>query len=193
MVRINRSVIAKAIFSISVVAGVATAGVVGFAQADRSPGRGAVLAATNGYGGIGDQIRAAVEEFQRALRAASDQFQEDVAACVAGLSNNSADLTANFRSSTNAAVSDFSAQTASPTTFSNPARFDSNLTAIATNLDRRLDSGGNQLTAAFDSRQASRDHRNAFRQCMKDARNDFRDAIADARRAFREALRGIFR
>ncbi len=67
MVRINRPIIAKAIFSVSVVAVTATAGAVGFAQAASNSNRGAVLATSNGYGGTGAAVQAAVEENVREL------------------------------------------------------------------------------------------------------------------------------
>lgn len=191
MVRITRSVVTKAIFSISVVAAVATAGVMGFAQASHNSPNRAVLAASDGYGSIGDQIRAAVEEFQRALRAASDKFQEDVAACVEGLGGSSAELSA-FQASSAAATSDFSAQTANPTAFGNVDKFDKHLNDANTTLESKLNTEDNHLIAALDNnKKLTQSHNNEFRQCMRTARNDLRESINDARRTFKETLRDI--
>jgi hypothetical protein len=192
MVKFNRSVLAKAIFSVSVVAITATAGAMGFAQAAHNTSRGAVLAASDGYGGTGAAVQAAVEEFQRALGAASEKFQTDVAKCVADRTGNSADLTNNFRSSSTEAVSDFSASTASPTAFGTVNKFDSQVTKANASLETQLNTDTNRLLSAFDSRQASLDHRSDFRKCMNTARKDFRESLSDARRDFRTALRGIF-
>lgn len=192
MARMNKSVVTKALFSIGVVGAVATAGVVGFAQASNSANdnRAEVLAASTGYGGIGEQIRAAVEAYQRALRAATAQFQEDVQACVDNLNGSSADVSS-FRNSSMQAASDFSASTASPSTYSNLSKFDSNMKAQDANLETRLEADSARLIASYDSTNSSRENRNEFRQCMKDARQDLRNSMNEARQDFKDALREI--
>ncbi len=115
-----------------------------------------------------------------------------MAKCVAEHTGGAGDLTADFRSSSTEAVSDFSAQTASPTALGNVTKFDNEVAKANAGLENQLTSDTNRLLAAFDSRQASHDQRNAFRKCMKEARNDFRDSLQDARQAFKKALRGIF-
>ena len=197
MVRMNRSIIAKAVFSISVVAVTATVGVVGFAQAahhnNAGPGRGAVLAAaTNGYGGIGEQVRAAVEAFQAAIAAASDKFQSDVQACVADFRGNPAAGATTFDSSAEAAVSDFSAQTANPTSFPTVDKFDANVGKAGDKLDKRLNDDSSRFTSRLDRLNHSQQRRNDYRKCIQKAQRTFRDSVQDARRDLRQALRNIF-
>src|SRR4051812_3853546 len=110
MVQINKSIIVKAIFGVSVVAVTASAGVAGFAQAARHNNINRA-AAINGYGGNGGAIQAAIAAFNAALNAATHKFQTDVASCVGGLTGNSNAVPSDFRTDSTNAASDFSAQT----------------------------------------------------------------------------------
>src|SRR6185369_9688169 len=163
---INKSILGKAIFALSVVAVTATAGVAGFAQAARHPHFGF------GYGGNGAIIRAAVEEFQRAVRAAANQFQADAAACAARLGGNSHDVT-DFNTSGRQAISDFSAQTAAPAALGNAAAFDAHFAIANAKLQMKLDANAAHLAASLDRLQNSQGHQDEFRMCMKTARDTY--------------------
>ncbi len=191
MVQINKSIIVKAIFGVSVVAVTASAGVAGFAQAARhnDVNRAAAL---NGYGGNGGAIQAAIAAFNAAINTATHKFQTDVANCVSGLTGDANAVPGDFRADSTQAANDFSAQTASPTAFSTVTKFDQHFAAADDNLQNRLDNDSNRMISNLDRFNASRDRHNAFRQCMNTARHDFRTAINKARADLRAALRGIF-
>ncbi len=189
MAGINRSVIAKAVFSISVVAVTAGVGVVGFAQAQSRTVRPSL---NNGYGGIGAQVQAAAAAFQAALADAASMFQSDVQKCVSDFVPGSVSATSTL-SDTSAATEDFSAATANPTALHNTSDFDSHFASANASLQGRVAADSATLIANVARNAAiSQSQRDQFRACMASARSDFRSALDDARQAFRDALNDIF-
>ncbi|HVQ44200.1 MAG TPA: hypothetical protein VMT30_04520 [Candidatus Saccharimonadia bacterium] len=184
---INRQIIAKAVFAISLVAVTATVGVVGFAQADRST---TPVAARDGYGGIAEQIRAAVDALNQALAAANDKFQTDIQKCVDDHLGGQSTVVSNFRSSSTSAIGDLSAKAASPAALSSDAKLDTTFKAANAQLQSRLD-GDEALMVAQATASGRLSNQNTFRACIRTARNTYRDAINDALRTFRKAIHDI--
>ena len=188
MAIINKSIISKAIFSISVVGMTASVGFVGLAQANHRGQENRVNSESeggnNGYGGNGAALAAAVTAFQTVLSNANSQFETSVAAC-SSTSPVNPTATTTFRKASTNAVSDFSAQTASPTTFGSTAKFDSQFRNADNDFQNRLDEDENNLVSAEGNRST-------YRSCVNTARNKYHNSIQIARTAFRNALHSIF-
>jgi hypothetical protein len=189
MALISRSVISKAIFSISVVAITGSVGIVGFAQAARNPH--VTNASSNGYGGTGAQVQAAVDAFQASLAAATTKFQADVNSCVKKYTSGIDTIDNTFNQQTTSDASDFSAATANPTAFDNDQKFDSHFKVASTTLQTRLDSDGDKMVGDLD-RSGRATNLAEFHSCMKTARSTFNMSLSDARKIFRTALHNIF-
>ena len=194
MALINRSIIAKSVFSISVVAITASVGFVGLAQADHKDRdrKGSVLASTDGYGGNGSVLQAAIAKFQADLKSATTKFEADITACVA--LNTSAPVSDrdDFKIASIDAASDFSSETANPTAFGNDDKFDRHFRVADANFQNRLDDESDNLVTRVETRELRNANRSAFRSCVATARKTYHNSIQTARTSFRNALHDIF-
>jgi hypothetical protein len=191
MIGINRSVIGKAIFGISVVAITATAGVAGFASAARHhPDRGG-----DGYGGYGGNaalIQAAVNTFNAAVASATTKLQTDISQCVANTGRSGRDAD-DFRRDSRNAANTFSTRTDDPTDFSNANQFNNAVSNADSSLGRDVDADMGSLTANLDRTIASNDgRRNSLAKCTQTADRSFRAAIRNAETTLKNTLRNIF-
>ena len=191
MARINHSMIAKAIFSIVVVAAAASAGFAGLAGASRHPSN-----QNNGYGynNTGALIQAAIDEFQRALGVATDKFNSDVAACVANATppgDDEDELSNDFDRSTDSAVGNFSAKTANPTAYNNADKFNKHVDSESANLERNVNSATTKLTTKVDRVHPAQAGQRAFRACIKSAQHNYLNAIRQAQRNLKKAIHDI--
>lgn len=194
----NKGLITKGIFAVAVVAMTAVVGVVGFAHA--SPGRVAAQAGpmADGYGGGIGAILAALAQYQADVKAAEDQYRNDIEACFNDAQDSGVSPTAaaTLKSAKNdvdndstEATKELSKKTSSTTGASASASaLDSKITE-GTNtslsiLDKSTDKAVSKVapvTNALTTRQLNR--------CLRDARNNFNDSIQDAKRAFLAAIR----
>jgi hypothetical protein len=191
MIGINRSVIGKAIFGISVVAITATAGVAGFASAARHhPDRDG-----DGYGGYGGNaalIQAAVNTFNAAVAGATTKLQTDINQCVANAGRSTRDAD-DFRRDSRNASSNFSARTDDPTAFSNANQFNNAVASADNRLGRDVDADMGNLTANLDRNIGGNDgRRNSLSKCTQTADRSFRTAVRNAETTLKNTLRNIF-
>lgn len=178
----GKALITKGLFAVSIVAITATVGVVSFAQAAKP--------LQNGYGGIGEAIRAAVQEFQDSVHAATQTLKDDIDACLAAAGHTSA--SANFKADADASSNELSSQFANSSAIDrDDAKMSSKLEAAAANQEKKLDQVETNLLAVTGNLDASRHHNSELRQCLRDARHDFRDSIKEAQKKLRAAIRDI--
>lgn len=191
---INRSIIAKSVFSISVVAMTASVGFVGFAQADHRDHerRGSVLGDSDGYGGNGSVLQSAIAKFQLALNNANAKFETDVAACMTLNTAVPVAVDDEFKAASTDAASDFSSETSSPTAFGSDDKFDKHFRSADANLQNRLDDESSNLVSRVEAHELRNANRNAFQSCINTARKTYHNSIQTARTSFRKALHDIF-
>lgn len=182
----NRSIIAKGLFAVSVVAVTAVVGSVGFAQADHRGGRGA----GDGYGGTGALVRAAIAQFESAVASAQTKFTTDINACLTQYRAPSSAGT-NLRNQNNRSISNFRSFTANPARVSeNETVLNRNLTSEADRARHDIDDNTNRFYADLDRSHFS-SNRNQLSQCLRTASNTFRDSVRTAQQQLNDALRNI--
>jgi hypothetical protein len=178
----GKALITKGLFAVSIVAITATVGVVSFAQAAKP--------FNNGYGGVGEAIRAAVQEFQNSVHAATQTLKDDIDACLADAGY--ATASGNFKAEADASSNEFSSQFATTSAIDrDDAKMDSKLEAASANQEKKLDQVETNLLAVTGNLDASRHHNSELRQCLREARQDFRDSIQEAKKKLRAAIRDI--
>jgi hypothetical protein len=180
------SLITKGLFAVSVVAITAIVGAVGFAQAQHQG-----VPHGTGYGGIGEQIRAAAQEFQEAVQDAHAAFQEDVQACLAEFNGGAAANQTGFFSRNNNAINGLRAVASNPNTLSqNPNQLAGTMTAAQGVASAQLDANAEVLMAQVNATQHQQ-RAGQLRACLNEARNTFRAAVNDARDEFLATIRSI--
>jgi hypothetical protein len=200
----GRALIAKGMFAVSVVAVTATVGIVSFAQAARPLDNGY---GGNGYGGGVGAILAAIQEFQNTVHDATQQFNNDINACLAGVQqdmnvrgtshqpavqntfNTSADT---FKQQANSSIGQFSSQFANPSSVTkHQKQLENKLNSAVDTQDKKLDASATQLSTALDRVDSNRNS-GALRQCLNTARRTFRQTIQDAQAKLRAAIHNAF-
>ncbi|HEY6736658.1 MAG TPA: hypothetical protein VI322_02985 [Candidatus Saccharimonadia bacterium] len=194
----SRNLITKGIFAVSIVAATAVVGAIGYAQAQRGG-----LGAGDGYGGTGEQIRAAIAEFQSAVSDAQNQLTSDINACLGQSANDpTASPTANARTSlwhnNAAAIGSLKSFMANPARVSDSgsvlnrdltSRSNQVNAALDTNTSKFVDSMNNDNNFAVDSNKPN--HGQELQQCLHKATNNFRSAVHDAQQTLMHTLHDI--